>query len=375
MEPFDLRDKPRYDLVVDRLAYWYYLPREWLKKVALMDDVYLLNSPFTFQSMEKHAAYCAMLRLGLKVPQTVLVPHKNPPDNARFAYTAAQVQPAVRSRRDRRGDRLPAVHEALRRRPVDRRSAASRTRRQLHQAYDESGQRLMHLQASVEGFDVFARSLSIGAETMIMHFRPDEPMHDRYAVDHDFLSPELGDEVTTISRLINAFFRWEFNSCETLVRGTEAHPIDYANASPDVALTSLHYYFPWAMSALLKWSAFCVVTGRAAAARPRHAQLLRDRRPRGPQLRGEAGRLPRARRRVLRGRPLPGLRRQPARRTSTSSCSTGSRSPDFDRLLLETVRSTYPPHEHERFIGHLRGLVGQWVRERGAAATWQAAAP
>ena len=45
----------------------------------------------------------------------------------------------------------------------------------------------MHLQASVEGFDVFARSLSIGAETMVMHFRPDEPMHDRYAVDHDFL--------------------------------------------------------------------------------------------------------------------------------------------------------------------------------------------
>ena len=68
IEPFDLRDKPRYDLVIDRLAYWYYVPREWLKKIALMDDVYLLNSPFTFQSMEKHAAYCAMMRLGLKCP-------------------------------------------------------------------------------------------------------------------------------------------------------------------------------------------------------------------------------------------------------------------------------------------------------------------
>ena len=90
IEPFDLRDRPRYELVIDRLAYWYDLPREWLKKVALMDDVYLLNSPFTFQSMEKHAAYCAMIRLGLKVPQTVLVPHKDPPDNARFQYTAAR---------------------------------------------------------------------------------------------------------------------------------------------------------------------------------------------------------------------------------------------------------------------------------------------
>ena len=78
IEPFDLRDKPRYDLVIDRLAYWYYHPREWLKKVALMDDVYLLNSPFTFQRMEKHAAYCAMMRLGLKVPETVLVPVQEP---------------------------------------------------------------------------------------------------------------------------------------------------------------------------------------------------------------------------------------------------------------------------------------------------------
>ena len=44
-------------------------------------------------------------------------------------------------------------------------------------------------------------------------------------------------------------------------------------------------------------------------------------------------------------------------------------SADFDRLLVETCRTTYPAHEHEQFIGHFRGLVGQWVRERGATAT------
>ncbi len=76
--------------MIDRLAYWYDHPREWLKKIALMDRAYLLNNPFTFQSMEKHAAYCAMLRLGLKVPDTVLIPHKNPPETTRFPYTAAK---------------------------------------------------------------------------------------------------------------------------------------------------------------------------------------------------------------------------------------------------------------------------------------------
>ena len=120
----------------------------------------------------------------------------------------------------------------------------------------------MHLQKAVEGYDVFARSLSIGAETMVMKFRPELPMHDRYEVAHEFLTPEVGDEVVTISRLVNAFFKWEFNSCENLVAGTEVHPIDYANACPDVALTSLHYYFPWAMAALVRWSVFTLVTGR-----------------------------------------------------------------------------------------------------------------
>jgi hypothetical protein len=36
---------------------------------------------------------------------------------------------------------------------------------------------------------------------------------------------------------------------------------------------------------------------------------------------------------------------------------------------VDTCRSTYPAFEHERFIAHFRGLIGQWVRERGATAT------
>ncbi len=43
IEPFDLNDPVRTDLVIDRLAHWYYHPREWLKKAALMNGTYLLN--------------------------------------------------------------------------------------------------------------------------------------------------------------------------------------------------------------------------------------------------------------------------------------------------------------------------------------------
>ena len=145
IEPFGLRDKPRYSLAIDRLAYWYYHPREWLKKVALMDGVYLLNSPFTFQSMEKHAAYCAMMRLGLHVPETVLVPFKNPLDNSRYAYTAARYNQPFD---------LDAIAERigypLFMKPYDGGAWRGVSRidgpEQLHAAYDQSGEMLMHLQ-------------------------------------------------------------------------------------------------------------------------------------------------------------------------------------------------------------------------------------
>src|SRR5256886_17081884 len=226
-----------------------------------MADVCLLNSQFSFQSMEKHGAYCGMLRLGLKVPDTVLVPFQHPLDNTRYAYTAARYNQPFDLDGIADGLGYPLFMK-----PYDGGAWVGVTKirdsDELHAAYDASGERLMHLQQAVENFDVFSRSLSIGPETMVMKFRPELPMHDRYAVEHGFLSPETGDEVVTISRLVNAFFRWEFNSWESLVRGTEAYPIDYANACPDVALTSLHYYFPWAMAAMLRWTVFCVVTGR-----------------------------------------------------------------------------------------------------------------
>ena len=365
MEPFDLLDKPRYDLVVDRLAYWYFLPREWLKKVALMDDVYLLNSPFTFQSMEKHAAYCAMLRLGLKVPPTVLVPYKNPPDNTRYAYTAARYNLPFDL-----DEIAEQIGYPLFMKPYDGGQWVGvshiKSSADLHRAYDASGQRLMHLQAAVDGYDVFARSLSIGAETMVMHFRPELPMHDRYAVSHDFLSPQVGDEVLTISRLINAFFRWEFNSCETLIRGDDAHPIDYANASPDVALTSLHYYFPWAMKALLRWCVFCVVTGRGPRVDldTRRYFEIGDR-----EDLSYADKLAAYRRladdyfEVERYQDFCASRLPHVDELVLDWID----SPDFDALLIETVRATYPVHEQERFAAHFRGLVGQWLHEQGRA--------
>jgi hypothetical protein len=162
---------------------------------------------------------------------------------------------------------------------------------------------------------------------------------------------------------VNAFFRWEFNSCETIVKDTEAHPIDYANASPDVALTSLHYYFPWAIETLVRWTLFCAATGRkmrvALELDPYFEIADREDLDYGEKLR-EYRRLAdeyfqTEEYEVFCAEALPGLHELVVEYLAGE---------DFDRLLVDTVRSTFPQHEHDHFVAHYRGLLSSWVDDQ-----------
>lgn len=39
-------------------------------------------------------------------------------------------------------------------------------------------------------------------------------------------------------------------------------------------------------------------------------------------------------------------------------------SAESDRLLVDTVISTFPAHEHERFVDHFRGLLDAWATDQ-----------
>jgi hypothetical protein len=197
---------------------------------------------------------------------------------------------------------------------------------------------------------------------MVMDFRPDQPMHKRYAVSHGFLSEGAGWQTAAVSRIVNAFFQWEFNSAEMLVAGDEVYPIDYANACPDVAITSLHYYFPWAIGALVRWSVFCLTTGRSAQVdleTSRYFAIADDpdmdyAEKLDAYLALADGYFETERYRDWCTSHLPQLDEQ---------IYDWVTSDDFDRVLVDTVRATYPPHEHEQFLAHFRGLLDLWARD------------
>ncbi len=261
IEPFDLRQPVKYDLVIDRLTHWYGVSREWIKKAILMDRLYVFNNPWSVQSMEKQTSYCAMMRLGLHIPDTWLLPPKayeESPDLQRTLQSYARLFDLAPIGED--------IGYPLFMKPYDGGGWVGVTKidnaEELQGAYDSSDKLVMHLQRGVIPYDTFVRSVGIGPQVRTMRYDPSAPLHARYEAVRDFLSPDDVAELCDITLTINAFFGWDFNSCESLRQDGAWHPIDFANPCPDSQITSLHCHFPWYVIAQLRWSIFCAATGR-----------------------------------------------------------------------------------------------------------------
>jgi hypothetical protein len=203
------------------------------------------------------------------------------------------------------------------------------------------------------------RSLAIGPQVGTFNYDPSQPMHGRYVIDHQFLNAEKGREAEIITKVINAFFRWDFNSCEAILKDGILWPIDFANACPDIAITSLHYYFPWAIKALLAWSIYCLVTERqmrvtmdikpyfdiADSDRSYHEKLK------------AYGELADAHLETDRFNEFYAQHLSHLDETMWEF----ARSVEFDQILTETVRGMFPANEHEQYIAHFRGLISHWI--------------
>jgi hypothetical protein len=261
IEPFDLAQDVRYDLVMDRLTPWYPTSREWIKKAVVLNDLYVLNNPFTLQAMQKHTSYVAMMRLGVPVPRTYMLPPK--------AYDPAADLEVTLERYAQMFD-LDAIAEELGYplflKPYDGGAWVGVSRitnvDELHEAYNGSGTRIMHLQEAIDPFDLFVRCLAVGPQVNVIRYDPDAPIHDRYKVEFDVVEGNDWRQLVDLTLTINSYFGWDFNSCEALRRDGVYHPIDFANANPDSQVTSLHFHIPWLVKALIRWSLFCVATRR-----------------------------------------------------------------------------------------------------------------
>jgi len=262
IEPYDLAQRTKYTVVLDRLTHWYNTSREWIKKAVILDDVYVLNNPWAVQSMEKHSTYCAMMRLGMPIPKTWMVPPKD------YEQSNPDLEPTLR--RYAKLFDLGAVGGQVGypqfMKPYDggawRGVAKIDDETALRAAYEESGKNLMHLQSAVSPFDLFVRAIGLGPQVRVVKYDPAAPLHDRYRQEPAPVDADERSVLEDTCLTINSFFGWDFNSCESLRKDGTFHPIDFANACPDSQVTSLHFHFPWLVLAKLRWAIYCAVTRR-----------------------------------------------------------------------------------------------------------------
>lgn len=359
IEPFDLRQRCRYDVVVDRLTHWFHAQREWIKKSVIMDGLYVFNNPWAVQSMEKCTTYCAMIRLGLPVPETWLVPPKQ-------HEPSADLEPTL-TRYARLFD-LPAIGKRLGyplyMKPYDGGAWVGVSRIEdddaLVAAYDESGRRVMHLQAAVRDFDLFVRSLGVGPQFTVIRYDPSAPLHDRYKVDFHFVDAEEWSLLRDMTLTINAFFGWDFNSCECLRTGGEFFPIDFANPCPDSQVTSLHFHFPWVVLAQLRWALYCAATRRRMRVgldwEPFFAIAAEE-----LPYREKLSRYARLAEQRLEAEPFREFCREHLGRLDELAWEFFGSDVAHDAVHQKVV-AMFPAHEVERFTEHFWGLIQFWRR-------------
>jgi hypothetical protein len=364
IEPFSLSQPVRYDMVVDRIAHWYVPTREWVKKAIVHDDAYVLNDPWSIQSMEKHTTYAAMMRLGFPVPTTWMVPPK--------AYEPRDDLQVTLSRYARLfdlGTIGAKVGYPLFMKPYDGGAWVGVSRiddeRALRAAYERSGTRVMHLQRAVTPFDVFVRGLGFGPQFALFRYDPSAPLHARYVAGKAGIPEEDEALVRDMTLTINAFFGWDFNSCEALRRDGVYHPIDFANACPDSQVTSLHYHWPWLVKAYLRWAVFCAATRRKKRPNLDWEPFFAIAREDGP-FRDKLSRyaaIARARFDADRfedfvARHLPTFDEVAWEWFGTDECRAAIRA---------KVTALFPAHEIDEFTEHFFGQVQAWRRDDAAA--------
>jgi hypothetical protein len=184
-------------------------------------------------------------------------------------------------------------------------------------------------------------------------------------MDTDFLSADDASTLEDMTLTINAFFGWDFNSCEALSQEGTWYPIDFANACPDSQVTSLHYHFPWLVIANLKWSLFVAATRRPMRRTldwDAFYEIAREDEPYRKKLKAYA-------KMRARDSTTTASRSSVRRNWRTSPRSRGVlRHRDGEGSGAPEDAALYPAHEVERFTELFWERIQTWRNEPLAAA-------
>ena len=237
-----------YGVIIDRISHDIPFYRSYLKN-AVLTGTRVVNNPFWWSADDKFFNYALASKLGVAVPPTVLLPHKNHPPGTTdrsmrnleyplnwdeiFRYVGF---PAFLKPHD--GGGWKSVYK------VD-------SPEELFAAYDESDQLCMTLQGAVK-FQEYFRCYAIDRRKVhVMRYDPGQPHHLRYVAGNPPPGPALLERMTGDALKLCRALGYDLNTVEFAVEDGVPYAIDFMNPAPDAELKSVGpENFQWVVNAV-----------------------------------------------------------------------------------------------------------------------------
>jgi hypothetical protein len=235
----------------------------------------VINNPFWWSADDKFFNYALATKLGVAIPPTVLLPHKEHPTGT--------------TERSMRNLRFPLDWESIFGyvgfpaflKPFDgggwRDVYKINNREEFFTAYDQTRTLCMTLQRAVN-FKEYFRCYVVGQDQVhIMPYDPRAPFHERYVKNPPQYPKELLDRVRRDAQLLCRALGYDLNTVEFAVEDGVPYAIDFMNPAPDADLHSVgRENFDWIVNAVAAL-AVKTATEPAAPASYRWETFLRGR--------------------------------------------------------------------------------------------------
>jgi hypothetical protein len=227
---------PHYAVIVDRISHDIPFYRAYLKHAAINGTV-IVNNPFWWSADDKFFNYTLATKLGVAVPPTVILPHKELPEGT--------------TNRSMRNLEFPLdwdgvfayVGENGFLKPVDgggwRDVYHVHDRPEFFAAYDRSRDLCMTYQKTVD-FTEYFRCYVVGQKKVhIMAYDPRKPHAERYLQDPPAYDKKLLKRVEKDALTLCRALGYDLNTVEFAVENGVPYAIDFMNPAPDADLQSV----------------------------------------------------------------------------------------------------------------------------------------
>lgn len=224
-----------YDVILDRISHDIPFYRSMLKVAALSGTV-VVNNPFWWSADDKFFNYALMQRIGVPVPRTVLLPHKEHPPGTTSESMRNLIYPLNWDEifeyvgfpaflKPHAGGGWKHVYKV-------------HSPEEFFAAYDQTGTLCMVLQSAVE-FTEYYRCYCIGQRWVrVMPYEPRNPHHLRYVAPWQPSLERLA-QLEDLTVKICSALGYDFNTVEFAIADGVPYAIDFLNPAPDAERSSV----------------------------------------------------------------------------------------------------------------------------------------